>query len=162
MPGVERIQFSFMLNSDKDAFIEQLESNFQKRWMYRHILWCILVLLWFSRMPKGVILDFRLNICWICGAQWGHYCIWLRARLLVHPNLLLILSAADVGSGWTRRVMKQFWMGSLRLVSVMLDALKNWCLLILGFRIKGKEFLFIRCLTRWSQGLISCACSISK
>jgi hypothetical protein len=31
VPGVERIQFSFMLNSDKDAFIEQLESNFQKR-----------------------------------------------------------------------------------------------------------------------------------
>ena len=53
-------------------------------------------------------------------------------------------------------------MGNLRLVSVMLNTLENWYFLILRFRIKSKEFLIIRYVTRWSQGLISCACSISK
>ena len=96
------------------------------------------------------------------GAQWGYHCIWLRACSLVSLKPSTILNPADVVSGWTRRVMKQFWMGNLRLVSLMLNTLESWCLLILGFRIEDEGVLIISSLTRWSQGLIYCSCSISK
>ena len=62
-----------------------LQDNWsQESWMYRHILWRVLILLWFSWTSIGVILDFRLLLD-----------VWCTMRISLHLVESLLVGVAQ-------------------------------------------------------------------